>query len=116
MDKIMSKDPDFLICTTEVPQGYKLVKVLGIAWGSEVKAKSAKGSAAATLRGFLGGNVPELQNMAMEARRGSVDKMVQQARKMGANGVVGVSLTGFTFRHDIVEFIAYGTAVIVEKA
>lgn len=112
----MAKEGDFLLCTTDVPPGYKLVKVLGIAWGSEVRSKGASGNIVALLRSFRGGNVPELQNMALEARRASVDRMIQAARKMGANGVIGASLTGFTFRNDIVEFIAYGTAVIVEKA
>lgn len=104
-----------LLCTTEVPHGYKLKKVLGMAWGSEVKSKGSSGSLVALLRGFKGGVVPELQNMAMEARRTSVDRMIKAAEKLGANGVVGVRLEGFTFRNNTVEFVAYGTAVVVEK-
>jgi uncharacterized protein YbjQ (UPF0145 family) len=112
----MNKESDFLLCTTDVPSCYKLVKVLGMAWGSEVKARGATSNIVAFFRSFKGGNVPELQNMAMEARKASADRMIEAARKMGANGVIGVNLTGFTFRNDIVEFIAYGTAVVVEKA
>jgi len=112
----MNKEGDFLLCTTDVPAGYKLVKVLGMAWGTEVKARGATSHLVAALRGFKGGNIPELQNMAMEARKTSADRMIEAAKKMGANGVVGVNLTGFSLKSDIVEFTAYGTAVVVEKA
>jgi len=111
----MAKEGNFLLCTTDVPDGYKLKKVLGMAWGSEVKSRGASASIVALFRSFKGGNVPELQNMAMAARRVSVDRMIQAAKKMGANGLVGVNLTALTFKSDIVEFIAYGTAVVVEK-
>jgi len=111
----MVKEADFLLCTTDVPSGYVLKRTLGVAWGSEVKARGASSNMVAFFRSFKGGNVPELQNLAMEARKASVDKMIQAAKSMGANGVVGVKLTGFTFRNDVVEFVAYGTAVVVEK-
>lgn len=111
------KKPDLLLlCTTDVPAGYNVKRVLGMAWGSEVKSKGSSGSLVAFLRGFKGGVVPELQNMAMEARRTSVDRMIKAAEKLGANGIMGVRLEGFTFRNNTVEFVAYGTAVIVEKA
>ncbi len=111
----MAKEGDFLLCTTDVPEGYKLKKALGMAWGSEVKSRGASASIVALFRSFRGGDVPELQNMAMKARKSSVDRLIQAAKKMGANGVVGINLTALTFKSDIVEFIAYGTAVIVEK-
>lgn len=111
----MVKEGDFLLCTTDVPAGYKLVKVLGMAWGNEVRSRGATSNFVALLRSFKGGNVPELQNMALAARRVSVDRMIEAAKKLGANGLIGVNLTGFTFRNDVVEFIAYGTAVVVDK-
>jgi uncharacterized protein YbjQ (UPF0145 family) len=111
----MAKETECLLCTTEVPDSYKLKKVLGMAWGSEVKSRGASANLVAFLRSFKGGNVPELQNMAQEARKISVQRMIEAAKKMGANGVVGVDLTGFTFKNDVIEFISYGTAVVVEK-
>lgn len=106
---------EFLLCTTDLPESYRLKKVLGMAWGSEVRSRGASANFVAFLRSFKGGKVPELQNMALEARKASVDKLLGAAKKMGANGVIGVSLTGVTFKSDMVEFIAYGTAVVVEK-
>ena len=106
---------EFLLCTTDLPESYRLKKVLGMAWGSEVRSRGASANFVALLRSFKGGKVPELQNMALAARKASVDKMLEAARKMGANGLIGVNLTGLTFKSDIVEFIAYGTAVVAEK-
>ncbi len=111
----MTKEEEFLLTTTDSPDGYKVKKILGIAWGSDVRSKGASSNLVALLRSFRGGSVPEIQNMAQRARKTSIDRMIAAAKNMGANGVMGVRLTGFTFRNDVVEFIAYGTAVVVKK-
>ena len=111
----MVKEADFLLCTTEVPDGYKLKKVLGMAWGSEIRSISLRDNLVSFFKGFRKGRIsPELQ-MIMEARRGCVDRMMQAAKKLGANGVVGVRINGFNIRLNTVEFTAYGTAVVVDK-
>jgi uncharacterized protein YbjQ (UPF0145 family) len=112
----MSKSNDIvLLCTTDVPEGYKVKKVMGMAWGSELRSLNLWKQLINFFKGFVGkGKHTELQ-MVMEARRACVDKMVEATKKLGANAIVGVRITGFSFRLNSVEFTAYGTAVVVEK-
>jgi len=112
----MSKKEEIvLLCTTDIPEGYKLKKVLGMTWGSELRSMGFWNNLINFFKG-LGGKKksPELQ-MVMEARRACVDRMLEAAKKLGANAVVGVRITGFSFRLNSVEFTAYGTAAVVEK-
>jgi uncharacterized protein YbjQ (UPF0145 family) len=110
----MVKKEEFLLCTTDVPEGYKLKKTLGMAWGSEIRSISFFDNIVSFFKGFKNRESPEL-GMVMEARRGCVERMMEAAKKMGANGIVGVNITGFTLRLNTIEFTAYGTAVVVEK-
>lgn len=112
----MDKESEFLLLTTtDLPGGYRLKDVLGMAWGNEVRAGKKEGIVA-MLRPSRKERVLELQELAMQARKKAIKRMIAAAKEMGANGVIGVRLTGFTFEHDIVEFIAYGTAVSVTKS
>lgn len=109
-----AKDEFLLLSTTDVPEGYKLKKVLGMAWGNEVRSKKKENFISSLIKPESE-KVVELQKLAMGARKTCIERMIASAKDMGANGIVGVRLTGFTFKGDIVEFIAYGTAVIAEK-
>lgn len=104
-----------LICTTGLPDGYKLKKVIGMVWGSEVKTRGFTANIASFFRTFTGGDVPEYGNLVREARHATVDKMVQNAKSMGANGIIGVRIAASNVRSNISEFVAYGTAVVVEE-
>jgi uncharacterized protein YbjQ (UPF0145 family) len=114
--KAKEEKEEFLVCTTALPPGYKLTKVLGLVWGSEVKTRGFTANLASVMRSFKGGSVPELDNLVRSARRSSVERMVKNAKRMGATGVIGIRMAGATVRSNMVEFMAYGTAVIVEKA
>jgi|GEM_PF-1011442 len=103
-----------LITTTNLPQGYKLKKVVGLVWGSEVRTKSVTSSIVAFFRTFKGGDINEFSNLMREARRATVERMVANALDMGANGIIGVRIAATNVRTDIAEFIAYGTAVVIE--
>ena len=103
-----------LIATTGLPPGFKLKKVAGLVWGSEVRTKSFTSNIVAFLRTFKGGDINEYSNLVREARRATVERMVDNALEMGANGIIGVRIAAMTLRSDIAEFIAYGTAVVVE--
>jgi uncharacterized protein YbjQ (UPF0145 family) len=112
----MTKEEEFLLCTTEVPEGYKLKKTLGMAWGSQIRSARLWDN----IRYFFKWNKKNMQapdlKMVMDARRGCMDQMIAASKKLGGNGVVGVRITGFNLRLNTVEFTAYGTAVLVEKA
>ena len=99
--------------TYEIP-GHKTKTVLGIARGSTVRARHVGRSLVAWMRGFVGGEVVEYTKMIAEAREQALDRMAEQAVKMGANAVVGVRFGTSEVMTGAAEIVAYGTAAVLE--
>lgn len=104
-----------LITTTDLPPGYKLKKVLGLVWGTEVRTKGLSANIVSFFRTFIGGGMVEYANLMREAKRISVERMVDNALEMGGNAVIGVRMSPVNMSINVAEFTAYGTAVVVEK-
>jgi uncharacterized protein YbjQ (UPF0145 family) len=49
-----------------------------------------------------------------EVREQSIDRMKDDAERMGANAVVGVRLATSVVMDGAAEMVAYGTAVVIE--
>ena len=106
---------EFIVATTEHVPGYKVVKVLGIARGATVRAKHIGKDILAGIRNIVGGEVREYTEMLAEAREVALQRMIQHAKEMGANGVIGVRFMTSAVATGAAEIFAYGTAVILEK-
>ena len=106
---------EFIVTTTEYVPGYKVVKVLGIARGATVRAKHIGKDILAGLRNIVGGEVREYTEMLAEAREVALRRMIQHAKEMGANGVIGVRFMTSSVAPGAAEIFAYGTAVILEN-
>ncbi len=106
---------EFIVTTTEHVPGYKVVKVLGIARGATVRAKHIGKDILAGIRNIVGGEVREYTEMLAEAREVALQRMIQHAKEMGANGVIGVRFMTSAVTTGVAEIFAYGTAVILEK-
>ena len=52
--------------------------------------------------------------MMAESREQSVQRMVEDAEKQGANAIVGMRFTTSMVMQNASEILAYGTAVVVE--
>ena len=63
---------------------------------------------------FIGGEVKEYTKMLAETREQSLDRMSEEALKLGANAVVNVRFSTSYIMQGAAELLAYGTAVIVE--
>ena len=56
-------------------------------------------------------------NTAMkDTRRHAIDRMVENARAMGANAVVMVRFDSSEMSQTMTEVVAYGTAAVIEKS
>jgi len=106
---------EFIISTTENVPGYRVVKVLGVARGATVRAKHLGKDILAGLRNIAGGEVKEYTEMLAEAREVALERMIQDAKKRGANGIIGVRFMTSAVASGAAEIFAYGTAVILEK-
>ncbi|MCE4613624.1 MAG: YbjQ family protein [Desulfurococcales archaeon] len=99
--------------TTEIP-GYKVRRVLGVVTGSVVRARHLGRDLLATLRNIAGGEIKEYTELLAEARDEAIKRMVEKARQMGANAVVGVRFATTAVASGAAEILVYGTAVVIE--
>jgi uncharacterized protein YbjQ (UPF0145 family) len=67
----------------------------------------------AGLRNVVGGEVRDYTVMLAQAREEALQRMVEQAEKMGANAVVGTRFATSMVMSGAAEMLAYGTAVKV---
>ena len=68
----------------------------------------------ACLRNIVGGEISDYTKMMAESREQSIDRMIEEAEKKGANAIVGMQFTTSMVMQGASEFLAYGTAVVVE--
>ncbi|MBU4204417.1 MAG: YbjQ family protein, partial [Acidobacteria bacterium] len=61
-----------------------------------------------------GGEIRDYTKMMAESREQALDRMVEEAEKMGANAVINVRITTSMIMQSASEIMVYGTAVIVE--
>lgn len=103
-----------LLSTTETIYGKKIVKHLGLVRGNTIRARHLGRDIMAGLRNVVGGEVTDYTKMMAEAREQAIDRMVEEAQKLGANAVVGVKFSTTEMMQHAAEIMVYGTAVVVE--
>ena len=102
-----------IIVTTEHIQGREITDVLGLARGNTVRARAVGKDIMAILRNVIGGEVTEYTKMIAESREQALDRMMENAKAMGANAVVNVRFGTSMVMSGAAEILAYGTAVII---
>jgi uncharacterized protein YbjQ (UPF0145 family) len=110
----LPREPIHVVSTEGVP-GYDITSVKGLVWGTSVRSKFVGKDMLAILRVLVGGEIKEYTGMVNEARRYVVERMVDNARALGANAVVSTRIgSPSQIVPGTVEIFAYGTAVIIE--
>jgi uncharacterized protein YbjQ (UPF0145 family) len=106
-----------MIATTtfEVP-GYKISKCVGLVRGITVRVPSVGQSWSASFKSFGGGKSEALTALCEATREEAFQHMVAEAKKLGANAIVGVRYDAAPVIEMASEVICYGTAVVVEQA
>ena len=97
--------------TTETIPNKEITEILGIARGSTVRAKSVASDFMAGLKNFVGGELDEYTRLQGQSREQALQRMINDAEKLGADAVVNVRLTTSTITQGASEILAYGTAV-----
>ena len=96
--------------------GYRVSKNLGVVRGITVRSRSALGNFAGSVQAFFGGNITIYTELCEHARAEAFDLMLQHAEQMGANAVIGMRYDANDVMEGITEVLAYGTAVVVQRA
>lgn len=100
-----------LLVTTDTVAGRETASCLGLVKGSTVRAKHIGSDVVASLRSLVGGEVKEYASLLTGAREQAIDRMTEEARRMGADAVIGMRLQTSTITQGASEVVAYGTAV-----
>ncbi len=103
-----------IIVTTPEISGRKVVQTLGLVRGNSIRARHIGKDIMAVLRNLAGGEIYEYTKMLAEAREQAIDRMLDEARALGANAVLAVRFQTSMIQAGAAEMLCYGTAVVIE--
>jgi uncharacterized protein YbjQ (UPF0145 family) len=90
-------------------------EILGIVTGNTVRSKNLGKDFLAALKSVVGGELEEYTNMLADARDESMNRMINNAKKLEADAVVNVRFTTAQTIQGAAELLAYGTAIKYKK-
>jgi uncharacterized protein YbjQ (UPF0145 family) len=109
-----STSREMLVSNIEMIPGRRVTSHLGMVQGSTVRAKHAGRDLMAGLKNIVGGELKGYTELMQEAREEATQRMIDQAKSIGANGVLNVRYATTSVTMGAAEILAYGTAVVLE--
>lgn len=103
-----------IVTTSSDIAGRKVVRTLGLVRGNTIRARHVGRDIMAGLRNLVGGEVSEYTKLLGEAREQALDRMVEEARNLGADAIVDVRFSTSMVMQAAAELLSYGTAVVTE--
>jgi uncharacterized protein YbjQ (UPF0145 family) len=104
-----------IVTTTSDINGRRIVETLGLVRGNTIRARFIGRDVLALLRAAVGGEIGEYTKMMAEAREQAIDRMIDEARSLGADAVVAVRFQTSVVMKAASEILCYGTAVRTEE-
>ena len=103
-----------IIATSNDIPGKRIVRTLGLVKGNTIRARHIGRDMMAMLRHLVGGEVSDYTKMLAESREQALDRMTQEAQKLGANAVIMLRFSTSYVMSGAAEILAYGAAVVVD--
>ena len=108
-------DPAMVTTAFELP-GYRIVRNCGVVRGIIVRSRNVFATFGAGLQTMLGGNITIYSDLCEKTRQDAFAMMMMHAAQHGANAVIAARYDANELMQGVTEVLAYGTAVVVEKA
>jgi len=105
-----------ILTTAETIHGKSVVRTLGLVRGNTIRARHIGRDITAAFRNIVGGEVTEYTKLLAEAREQALDRMVDEAKSLGANAIIAMRFSTSEVMSGAAELLAYGTAVVVRDA
>ncbi len=99
-----------LLATTNYITG-KEVEILGIVKGNMILSRHLGTDIGQGFKQMVGGELKKFTDMMNQSREEATERMVDEAKKMGADAIISVRYASSSVTQDAAEVIAYGTAV-----
>jgi uncharacterized protein YbjQ (UPF0145 family) len=103
-----------IIVTTPTVPNKAITEVHGLARGNAVRARNVGSDIFAGLKNIVGGEVSEYTKLQADSREQALQRLIQDAEKLGANAVVNLRFTTSMVMQGCSEMLAYGTAVTIK--
>lgn len=111
----LALDPAMVTSAFELP-GYRMMRSLGIVRGLTVRSASIGGQIAAAFQSLGGGNIRTMTAVCEHTRTDAYLMVLAHAAQLGANAIIGFRYDTTEIAQGMTEVLAYGTAVVVERA
>ena len=89
----------------------KELEILGMVKGSTIQSKHIGKDIGASFKTLVGGELRGYTEMMNEARDIATNRMVEEAKALGADAVINVRYTTSAVMQNAAEVMAFGTAV-----
>ena len=99
------------IATTDTIAGYTIMESLGSVIGNTIRARHLGKDISAVLRSLVGGEITEYTGMMAESREQALQRMLDRAKELNADAVVGIRFQTSMIMQGSAELLVYGTAV-----
>ena len=103
------------VLTSEQVAGKQISQHLGLVRGNVIRSRHLGKDILAVFRMIVGGEISEYTKLMAESREQALDRMVDEARGLGADAVVGVRFTTSMLARGAAELLVFGTAVKFES-
>ena len=87
------------------------IEALGLVKGTIVQTKNVGRDIMAGMKTLVGGEIAGYTQMLNEARQIATKRMVDEARELGADAIIGITYGSSQVMSGAAEVVAYGTAV-----
>ena len=105
-----------MVTTSNELIGYRVVRNFGVVRGITVRSRSVLGNLAAAMQTIVGGNISVLTELCEKARGEAYELLLEHAGEHGANAILAMRYDANEVMQGVTEVLAYGTAVLVERA
>ena len=103
-----------LLSNLESVPGHVISRQIDVVYGSTVRSKHVGRDLLAGLKNIVGGELTAYTELLEESRQEAMNRMIEKARQMGANAIVGIRFSTSNIAQGASELFVYGTAVMVE--
>ncbi len=103
-----------IVVSSDLIPGKHITRTLGMVKGNAVRARPIFRDIMAFVRTLVGGEIPEYTKMLAETREQALDRMMEEARSLGADAVVATRFVTAQTMSSAAELLVYGTAVKLE--
>jgi len=101
-----------LVTTTPSIEGKRITRYFGIVSGETILGANVFRDFMAGITDIVGGRSGAYEEELRRAKDTAINEMVEQAKRLGANAVIGVDLDYETIRESMLMVTAAGTAVL----